>query len=200
MASSFSHQLSQHCSQCELLPRLQWRWQIPVALNSGTTCCQAKITLMPHKSSRLSQGALPLSACLPPAAASPDTHPLAPGLEGAICQLGVLLGKGQKGCAFSQCPDPFLKGGFRNKLPRLGWFQHQFKHRMTEQRYQVSSGLPNKREQTEGNNEYILTSATLGNFITITHVCSCISRCAAAQMFPVANETGSAPKSIDFQL
>lgn len=38
-----------------------------------------------------------------------------------------------------------------------------------------------------------------GNFITITQVNCCIFRCAAEWMLPVTGETGSAPKSMDFQ-
>lgn len=55
-----------------------------------------------------------------------------------------------------------------------------------------------RREQTEVNNEYTLTSATLGNVITVTQVHCCIFRSAAEWMLPVTEETGSTPKSIDF--
>lgn len=116
------HWLSQHYSQCKLLPHFQWRWRIrvlPQSTELGNYVLSGKSPrchINPHYCHKGHIHLLPRFCCC-----YLQTHPNPIlGLAGSIRQLGLVLGKGQQGRGvLSQFPDPPLKGGFRKELP--GW-------------------------------------------------------------------------------
>lgn len=153
---------------------------------------------MPHKSSLLSQGALPLSACLPSAAACTYILPPTLRLEGIICQLGLVEGKGQKGCTFTAPRPVFPREALEMSCP--GWLVSapiQASHARVKV---LVNHWPTQQKRTNRSKQWIyINLCNNGNFITIIQVYCCIFRCAAEWMLPVTKEAGSAPKSIDFQ-